>query len=166
MNMTLFRLKTSSYPLNYFGQGMTAATPCHMGSSATDTSLFIYITRRLTSHPRLINSWLAYLQKMDNVYLNEPFVPALMKMFSFITDRYRTSIHTILTVWTTLSIRYRDSILTKYRRRRGIKFPISNHYSPYNQPMVGIWTAAQVGHCLSSAFGSLHRWEGQTLLAD
>ena len=35
MNMTLFRLKISSYPLNYFGQGMAAATPCHMGSSAT-----------------------------------------------------------------------------------------------------------------------------------
>ena len=33
--MTLFRLKTNSYSLNYFGQGMAAATPCHMGSSAT-----------------------------------------------------------------------------------------------------------------------------------
>ena len=33
--MTLFRLKISSYLLNYFGQGMAAATPCHMGSSAT-----------------------------------------------------------------------------------------------------------------------------------
>jgi len=46
MNMTLFRLKTSSYPLNYFGQGMAAATPCHMGSSATDSTLIsqIYLT--------------------------------------------------------------------------------------------------------------------------
>ena len=40
MNMTLFRLKTSSYPLNYFAQGMAAATPCHMGSSATVTKLY------------------------------------------------------------------------------------------------------------------------------
>ena len=103
---------------------------------------------------------------MDSIYLNEPFVLALTKAFPFITDRYRTGIHTIPAVWTMLSIHYQDSILTKYRRRRGIEFSISNHYSPYNQQIVGIWAAAQVGHCLSSAFGSHHRQEGQTLSAD
>ena len=47
--MTLFRLKISSYSLNYFGQGMAAATPCHMGSSATGgpdvspISLFLFL---------------------------------------------------------------------------------------------------------------------------
>jgi len=45
MNITLFRLKTSSYPLNYFGQGMAAATPCHMGSSATAWKRMIVVNK-------------------------------------------------------------------------------------------------------------------------
>ena len=49
-------------------------------------------------------------------------MPALTKAFPFITDHYRTGIHTIPTVWTTLSIRYENSVLTEYRLRRGIKF--------------------------------------------
>ena len=39
-------------------------------------------------------------------------------------------------------------------------------YSQYNRPMVGILAVAQVGHCLSAAFGSHRRREGQTPSAD
>ena len=39
-------------------------------------------------------------------------------------------------------------------------------YSQYNRPMVNILAVAQVGHCLSAAFGSHHRREGQTPSAD
>ena len=65
-----------------------------------------YLTSRLTSHPKFIGSWLAYLQKINRIYIDEPFVPTLTKAFPFITGHYRTGIHTILTVWTTLSIFY------------------------------------------------------------
>ena len=93
-------------------------------------------------------------------------MPALTKAFPFITDHYRIGIHTIPAVWTTLSIRCENSVLTDYRRRWGISFQIGAIYSQYNQPMVGILATAQVGHCLSSAFSSHHRREGQTLSAD
>ena len=39
-------------------------------------------------------------------------MPALMKAFPYITDHYRTSIHIIIAVWTTLSICHRNNILT------------------------------------------------------
>ena len=62
-----------------------------------------YTTSRLTSRSRFIGSWLVYLQKIDRVYLNEPFMLALTKVFSFITGHYRTGIHTIPVVWITLT---------------------------------------------------------------
>ena len=89
-----------------------------------------------------------------------------MKAFPYITDHYRTGIHTISAVWTTLSIRYGDIALTEYHRRRGSKFQFGTPDSQYSQPMVGILAAAQVGHCMSSVFGSHNRREGQTPLAE
>ena len=67
-------------------------------------------------------SGLAYLQKIDSVYIDEPFVPALMKVFPYITDHYRTDIHIIPAVWTTLSICHRNNVLTEYHLGRGIEF--------------------------------------------
>ena len=84
---------------------------------------------------------------MDRVYIDESFMPALTKAFPFITDHYRTGIHTIPAVWTTLNIRYENSVLTEYCRRRGISSQFGAIYSQYNQPMVGILAATQVGHC-------------------
>ena len=49
------------------------------------------------------------------VYKIEPSVPALTKAFTYITDHYRTGIHTITAVWTTLSIRHQNNVLTVYR---------------------------------------------------
>ena len=83
-----------------------------------------YLTSRLTSHLKFIGPWIAYLQKMDRVYIDEPFMPALTKAFPFITDHYRTGIHTIPAVWTMLNIRYRDNVLTAYRLWRGIEFQL------------------------------------------
>ena len=80
-------------------------------------------------------------------------MPAHMKASPYITAHYRSGIHASNTAWTAL-IRYRGDVFT-------ISF-----YSQYNRPMVGILAAAQVGHCLSAAFGSHHRREGQTPSAD
>ena len=49
-------------------------------------------------------------------------MPALMKASPYIADHYRTGIHTIPVVWTTLSIRHRNNVLTSYRHRWGIEF--------------------------------------------
>ena len=80
-------------------------------------------------------------------------MPAPMKAFPYITAPYRSGIHASNTAWTVL-ICYRGNVFTGY------------FYSQYNRPMVGILAAAQVGHCLSAAFGSHHRREGQTPSAD
>ena len=68
-------------------------------------------------------------------------MPALMKVFPYVTAHYRSGIHAFDTAWTVL-IRYRGNVFTGY------------FYSQYNQRIVGILAAAQVGHCLSTAFGS------------
>ena len=80
-------------------------------------------------------------------------MPALMKVFPNITAHYRSGIHASNTAWTVL-IRYRGNVFTGY------------FYSQYNRPMVSILAVAQVGHCLSAAFGSHRRREGQTPSAD
>ena len=79
-------------------------------------------------------------------------MPALMKAFPNITAHYKSGIHASNTAWTVL-ICYRGNVFTGY------------FYSQYNRPMVSILVVAQVGHCLSAAFGSHRRWEGQTYKA-
>ena len=55
-----------------------------------------------------------YLQKIDRTYICiEPFMPALMKVFPYITAHYRSGIHVSNTAWTAL-IRYRGNIFTGY----------------------------------------------------
>ena len=78
---------------------------------------------------------------------------ALMKVSPYITAHYRSGIHASNTAWIVL-IRYRGNVFTGY------------FYSQYNSPMVGILAAAQVGHCLSAAFGLHHRQESQAPSAD
>ena len=78
---------------------------------------------------------------------------ALMKAFPYITTHYRSGIHASNTAWTVL-ILYRGNVFMGY------------FYSQYNRPRIGILAAAQVGHCLSAAFGSHRRREGQTPSAD
>ena len=80
-------------------------------------------------------------------------MPALMKVFPYITAHYRSGIHASNTAWTAL-ICYRGDVFT-------VSF-----YSQYNRPMVNILAVAQVGHYLSTAFGSHRRREGHTPLAD
>ena len=80
-------------------------------------------------------------------------MPALMKAFPYITANYRSGIHASNSAWTVI-IRYQGNVFMGY------------FYSEYNRPMVNILAVAQVGHCLSAAFDSHHRREGQTPSAD
>ena len=122
------------------------------GGMTPFTSLPICISSRVLTVLNLRNRGQCTCRKLTDIFI-EPFMPAHMKASPYITAHYRSGIHASNTAWTAL-IRYRGDVFT-------VSF-----YSQYNRPMVGILAAAQVGHFLSTAFGSHHRREGQTPSAD
>ena len=94
----------------------------------------LYTTSRLTSRSRFIGSWLVYLQKIDSVYLNEPFMLALTKVFPFITGHYRNSIHTIPVVWITLTY----AIKIEYSRNTVWDVGMHSNHHTLCQPLLPI----------------------------
>jgi hypothetical protein len=63
------------------------------GGKATIMSLPIITSRDYRYSLSDLRTWLVYLQKI--IGHNEPFMPALMKAFTYITVHYRNSIHAL-----------------------------------------------------------------------
>jgi hypothetical protein len=63
------------------------------GGKATITSLPIITSRDYRYSLSDLRTWLVYLQKITEH--NEPFMPALMKAFTYITVHYRNGIHAL-----------------------------------------------------------------------